>query len=255
MINNVAKIKLDLMKVFDEISREFNATRKKPWNEVYLVAKKGTILVDLGCGPGRNSIAAIQEGSEVLAIDLSQNMLKTTLRKAEKISKKYLLHAIKCDLNHLPVKSNSTDSAICLATIHHIPTLRERINALKEIRRILKPNGKLILSVWAKYQPRFFKKLPKMLWNYITRQVQEFGDIYVPWKSRKGTFQRFYHLFSKRETVKMIEASGLKIVKVYGKSFKSRFFHENHIAIAIKSTTNMDRINKLKATMVLLGCD
>ncbi|MCS7364965.1 MAG: class I SAM-dependent methyltransferase [archaeon GB-1867-035] len=233
--NNVTKIKLDLMKVFDEISKEFDATRRRSWNEVHLVAKKGTLLIDLGCGSGRNSIAAIQSGSEVLAIDLSRSMLKITLRKAEKINKKYLLHTLKCDLNYLAVKSNSIDSVICLATIHHIPTSRERINALKEIKRIMKPNGKLILSVWAKYQPRFFKKLPKMLWNYITRQVQEFGDIYVPWKTKKGTFQRFYHLFSKRETVKMVKASGLKIIRVYGKSFKSKFFHENHVVIAIKS--------------------
>lgn len=235
MSDSISKVKLDLMKVFDEISEEFDRTRTKPWEEVYLITRKGALIVDLGCGSGRNSTAAIQQGCEVLAIDLSQKMLKITLSKAEEISKKYLLHTLICDLNHLAIKSNSIDSAICLATIHHIPTFKERVNALKEIQRILKPNGKLILSVWAKYQPRFFKKIPKMLWKYISSQVQEFGDIHIPWKTKRGTFQRFYHLFSKREAIKMTKASGFKIIKVYGKSFKSKLFSENHIVIAVNA--------------------
>lgn len=235
MNSYVSKVKRDLMKVFDEISKEFNATRRKPWEEVYLVSKKDALIVDLGCGSGRNSIAAIQQGCEVLAIDLSRKMLKITLNKAEKINRKYLLHTLNCDLNYLAIKSNSIDSVICLATIHHIPTFKERVNALKEISRVLKPNGKLILSVWAKYQPRFFKKLPKMLWSYITRQVQEFGDIYIPWKTKRGTFLRFYHLFSRREAVKVTRAAGFRIIRVYGKSFKSKLFAENHIIIAVKS--------------------
>lgn len=235
MNNYITRIKLELMRVFNEISKEFDVTRRKPWSEVYLVAKRSSLIVDLGCGSGRNSIAAIKEGCEVIGVDLSREMLKLTSTKAKKIKRNYMLHTLNCDLSHLAIKSNSIDSAICLATLHHIPTFKERVKALKEISRILKPKGKLVVSVWAKYQPRFLKKLPKMVWNYITGRVREFGDIYVPWRTGRGTFPRFYHLFSRREIVRTVEAAKLKIIKVYGKSFKSKVFDENHLVIAIKN--------------------
>jgi len=237
-VNDLFRVKRHLMMIFNEISREFDATRRRPWDEIYLIAKKDQLIADVGCGSGRHAIAAIECGSEVLAIDLSRDMLRIALNKSRVIGKSYLLHPILCDMNFMPLRGEVIDGAACLATIHHIPSKSARIAALNEIFRALKPNGMLVLSVWAKYQPRFFSKIPAMLWKYVTGKVREFGDTYVPWRSRKGTFHRFYHLFSRREAVQTVGEAGFKVIKVYGKSFKSRFFAENHVVIGVKAPTS-----------------
>ncbi len=234
MNNKILEIKLSLMKIFDEIALEFNATRRKPWSEAYHVIERNALIIDLGCGSGRHSILIAKNNCEVIAADIAKGMVKLVNEKALKENLKHLIHPLICDLNHLPFKNNSINHALCLATLHHIPLKRNRVEALNEIYRILKVNGKLVLSVWAKFQPRFFRKLPLMIWQYLTGRVDEFGDIYVPWKSRKGVFMRFYHLYSKREILNELSKTKFKILKTYGKSFKSKIFAENHIIIAIK---------------------
>ena len=49
-----------------------------------------------------------------------------------------------CDLSQIPVAENKYDMVICTQTLEHIP---EPKKVLKEFYRILKPGGKLLLSV------------------------------------------------------------------------------------------------------------
>ncbi len=232
--NFTIQVKRALMMIFNEIALEFNATRRRPWSEAHHVIEGGALIVDLGCGSGRHSVLAAKHGCEVIAVDLARGMVELVNMKAHELGLKHLIHPLICDMNYLPFRGDSINHALCLATIHHIPLKMNRVKALREVYRVLKANGKLVVSVWAKFQPRFFRKIPSMIWSYLTGKVSEFGDIYVPWKSRKGVFMRFYHLYSRREILGELSNANFRIVKVYGKSFKSKFFAENHVVVAVK---------------------
>ncbi len=218
----------EIIRVFDEIAEEYAATRVRPWEEAYLF-KVGPVL-DLGSGPGRHAKVMAERGIRVVAADISKRMLEIALERASNFS--HIVDAVICEMSNLPFRDKSFRGVLFLAAIHHIRGNENRLNVLREVKRVLKDKGMLVISAWALYQRRFLKKIPKMLFNRVIGKVREFGDTYVPWKSRKGTFMRFYHLFTKRELVRLVREAGFRIEKVYGKSFKSRFLSENHLVVA-----------------------
>ena len=52
----------------------------------------------------------------------------------------------------LPYRDNIFDAVISIGVIHHLTTRERRIQALKELARILCPGGKLMVYVWAMEQ-------------------------------------------------------------------------------------------------------
>ena len=57
-----------------------------------------------------------------------------------------------CDNLNLPMKDESLDAALSIAVIHHIATVERRVRALRELARVLRVGGKVMISVWAMEQ-------------------------------------------------------------------------------------------------------
>lgn len=57
-----------------------------------------------------------------------------------------------CDNLSLPFRDESFDAVLSVAVIHHFATTERRVGALKELARLLRIGGKLIISVWAMEQ-------------------------------------------------------------------------------------------------------
>ncbi len=213
----------EIQRIYDEIAENFNHTRSRPWPEVELV--KGSPILDLGCGNGRHSAYLEEKGFEVICADISLGMLKVAARK-------FKGERVQCNAANLPFRDESFSTVLYIATLHHLPSRELRLESLKEIRRVLKGGGKVIVSVWALFQPRFFKKLPIILLNPIRRR--ELGDLYVPWRTRGRIYQRYYHLFTRRELIDLVREAGFSEITYYKRNFKSKWFAENHVVVAIK---------------------
>lgn len=54
-----------------------------------------------------------------------------------------------CDNLDLPFRDECFDAVLSLSVIHHFATAERRIRAIRELARILKVGGKIIISVWA----------------------------------------------------------------------------------------------------------
>ena len=94
---------------------------------------KGKIL-DLGCGDGDYSIALKEQGFDVMAGDID----KERFRYAGQIPFEY------CDITKtLPFKNSTFDYLLLMEVVEH---LRNPYDVLKEINRIIKSGGSLILS-------------------------------------------------------------------------------------------------------------
>jgi 2-polyprenyl-3-methyl-5-hydroxy-6-metoxy-1,4-benzoquinol methylase len=104
-------------------------------------------FLDVGCGLGRHSIYMAKHGFDVSTIDLSEQAVKHTLDWAEKEN----LDVKTCVSNmlHLPFADNAFDCIMAYNVIYHTDTNGFR-TALKEIRRVLKPNGELFLTLISK---------------------------------------------------------------------------------------------------------
>lgn len=103
--------------------------------------RKGTgKLIDLGCGTGRHTVAALKLGYEVTAIDYVKHCLEVTESRVESMGKqaKYIQN----DDIDIPLETGSTDVVIAWGSIFY--NKRNRIiEFLKEVRRVLKEDGEI----------------------------------------------------------------------------------------------------------------
>ncbi|MCX8169723.1 MAG: methyltransferase domain-containing protein [Candidatus Methanomethyliaceae archaeon] len=216
-----------IIEVFDSIAEDFDRTRRKIWRSLEDAGPfSENIILDLGAGSGRNSRYMAERGARlIIAADVSIGMLRRLIMK---LNNRNIIEPIRCDALYLPFKSSIFDKVIFIATIHHIPEKRNRVKVMEEIYRVLKKNGILLITAWARVQLRFLKRLPSMIRMYI--KGYEFGDLFVPWKDK----MRFYHLFTLRELKSLVKNSGFIIEKSYGEKVNSKIFAENCVVVARK---------------------
>ena len=94
--------------------------------------------VDIGCGSGRYSKYLKSKGADVLAVDKNPEMF------CENDEINFVIGL----MNDVPVMDNSYYLVLSIGVIHNAVTLNEYIAALKEIYRILKKDGKALISVF-----------------------------------------------------------------------------------------------------------
>lgn len=182
---------------FDKIADHFDKTRNRPWEEVvkFLKIRKGRTL-DLGCGNGRHIIVGNEIGHEMVGIDASMNLIKIAKRKTNSDT-----DFIRANAKRLPFKNNTFDNVIYIATIHHLK--KGRVQSLKEVKRILKQGGEILVSAWARESDR---------WDLEEGE----NDVIVPWNREDGkVIDRFYHLYTLEELIEDIEKSKLEVIKSF----------------------------------------
>lgn len=59
-----------------------------------------------------------------------------------------------CDCLQLPLRDGVADGVISIAVLHHLATRERRLQALDEMRRVLAPGGRALVTVWAKDQTK-----------------------------------------------------------------------------------------------------
>lgn len=110
--------------------------------------------MDLGCGLGRHSIYMAKKGLSVTAADLSDfglNHLKEWAAQ-EQLSVKTAV----CDMEALPFEDNSFDCVLCYNVIYHAGRAGV-IKTLAELKRVLKPDGELFLTMLSKKSDGFLR--------------------------------------------------------------------------------------------------
>lgn len=97
----------------------------------------GQRVLDLGCGPGDGTVIITGAGATGIGLDYSLGMLGSA--RGEPMLAGRLCRG---DAGLLPFRDASFDKVVCTNSFHHYPDHRA---ALKEIARVLKPGGLLVL--------------------------------------------------------------------------------------------------------------
>ena len=155
-------------------------------NEVKKIINKDDLILDYGCGPGTFSIKLSKlTNKNVHSVDISKQFLE----ECEKSKKKYNSDNIKTQLiegNKLPFNNDYFDKVLLFDVIHH---LEEPEIALREIYRVLKKNGKIII-----YEPNKLNPLIALmhLIDPIERGLLKFGTKKNLFKSfKKSKFKNY----------------------------------------------------------------
>ena len=99
----------------------------------------GLRVADLGCGTGRNAIALAVAGTEVTALDFSNEMLAQARQKPGAGRVRFIVHDL---ANPLPLESDSYDRVLCSLALEHVQDLGV---AFREMARICRPEGRVII--------------------------------------------------------------------------------------------------------------
>ncbi len=173
---------------------------------------KGKKVLDIGCGCGRTTINLYRMGYEVIGIDISKEMIGQAKKNFKDIP---FLVMSACDLKF---KDNYFDNILfSLNGIDYIFPKQKRLKALKEIYRVLKPNGVFIFSShnswWVPITPWQFKTIIQNIFSLdilkeYRMEVHSFGKL--------KTY--FGNPFSQINQAKEI---GFKLLDFRGRWFKS----------------------------------
>lgn len=110
--------------------------------------RQGMTVLDLGCGSGAFIpfvARAVGDGGKVYAVDIQPAMLRQLERKLARAENQDIknIELKQASAYHLPFEDRSLDLVYMVTVLQEIP---DRGRALREIKRVLKPNGILAVT-------------------------------------------------------------------------------------------------------------
>jgi len=146
-VNDLSELQKSEMEVRDKQYRMPPTNGVNAWDLPEIDAVRAALgkyravsILDAGCGAGRVN-HAIRNAEGFLGIDFAwegltrfQNPAGTTTELAQG------------DITRMPVRDKVFDLALCCSVLSHLPTLELRSQLLRELARVLKPGGRLILT-------------------------------------------------------------------------------------------------------------
>jgi tRNA (uracil-5-)-methyltransferase TRM9 len=216
---------LDQQEVFDRMAPGWYSRRhwtifRHELEELAERWQKGRLL-NIGCGHGADFLP-FSRGFELYGLDFSAEMLRYAGKYARKFN--FEPNLVKADAARLPFAADTFDQVISVAAYHHIEDAGGRQEAFNELRRVLKPGGEALVTVWNHRQPAFWGK-PK--------------EVRVRWRTKEAELFRYYYLFSRGEAEKTARKAGLKILRSYAESayhFPIKYFSRNICLLLAKTT-------------------
>lgn len=197
-------------------SEELKATEKIILDKCCFPRAK---VLDVGCGAGRTSINLYNLKCKVAAIDYSKNMIARAKTKYKTIPIKFLV----MDAKKLDFSDNTFD--FCFFSFNGLDYLypeKDRLIALKEIYRVLKPGGYFSFSSHnSLFIPNTVTRLKSFLRTIVKLQIfsyrwdfQDFGPVIT-------------HVISPASQIKQLKALNFKNIEIISK------FSNNFLTISL----------------------
>lgn len=112
------------------------------WGRGFLEIDGTDTVIDLGCGGGRNVEFFLTKAEKVYGIYYSSTSVEIASKLNEKEIKAGRCEIIQADVTVLPFEDESVDIVSAFETIYFWPNLE---SSFKEIYRVLKPKGQLLI--------------------------------------------------------------------------------------------------------------
>ncbi|MBI4215595.1 MAG: class I SAM-dependent methyltransferase [Parcubacteria group bacterium] len=241
MNSDVARKIIQLNKTsYDQIARSFSDTRFYPWPILkYLLqhCPPQAKILDVGCGNGRllellaGTCPAVAGGDyDYTGVDSSRHLVELAWEKwRNKIGQAQFL--VKDILDPLPFPDSFFDSVFCIAVLNHIPSRELQLVVLKEIYRILRPGGYLLMTNFNLWHFNFkgkgvfnyiIKRMNRQdgLWNYLEKyniSPRDLGirDVMTLWQGGGKPAPLYYYAFTLGELKKLAREAGFQVIEQF----------------------------------------
>jgi len=179
---------------WESLAHEWDRARRRAWPAVAAFAESFGApdhVLDVAAGNGRHGVLANKNGADVVAADFSRSLLAFAHERG--------LSVVQSDARDLPFAASTFDGALFVAGLHCIPGRAARVGALAELRRVVKPGGRALVTVWSRFREKGARG-----WFL--------ADADVPW----GDVARYYHFYTPVELVADCKAAGWRDVRLSG---------------------------------------
>jgi len=176
----------------------------------------GSVVLEVGGGDGTDASKLLDSELIVIQSDISVGMVKKAKTKVspDQINSSSI-HVV-CDAEQIPCKSGSVDAVIIVAALHHLPSPEV---FFKEVNRVLKPGGLLVVGFEPNTWPYFviYPLLKRMGELLGVRKRFKFTEISIADQETKGFNEKDLRLF--------LQAGNLEIVELQRVWFLNGFIH------------------------------
>jgi len=156
---------------FDKVAKQWDEMRESFFSEnvrekAFTVARvqQGELAADIGAGTGFITEGLVQRGLKVIAVDQSEVMIKEMREKFHSVD---TVNYRVGDINSLPIKDKEVDYVFANMLLHHVEKPKA---AIKEMTRILKSSGVLVITDLDEHKFEFLKTEQHDRWMGFKRE-------------------------------------------------------------------------------------
>jgi ubiquinone/menaquinone biosynthesis C-methylase UbiE len=180
---------------------------------------KGKVL-EIACGTGRIYLELLKNGIDAYGIDISQNMLKILEKKAKDLGLKPKIK--KADMRNFKLNQKFSLISIPFTSFLHNLTIEDQIKTLKNVRKHLESNGKLILD--------FFFPNPEVILKRYGKEIKEI----IKTKDRKYIrVTKSYFIDEPNQIVETINILKEKDRTIWRQKFRVAFIYKREFELLL----------------------
>jgi ubiquinone/menaquinone biosynthesis C-methylase UbiE len=150
--------------LFEALAERFKVSG---WRRLLFQQVKGSTMLEVGVGTGKN-FPYYPPGREITAIDLSEGMLSRAKKKLANSPSSARINLKTMDVQKLDMEAGSFDTAVATFVFCSVPN---PVLGMREVRRVLKPSGKLILLEHVLSERPVLRFLMKLMNPIIVRII------------------------------------------------------------------------------------
>lgn len=183
-------------------------------NDVFSKPDSAEVIADFGCGTARALLPQVERGYRGVGIDLSWAMLRRVKDSAAQLNLD--VECIQANLVQMQaISDDAFDHGICLfSTLGMIKGRENRQTALKEMARVIRPQGQFVLHIHNYWYNLFDPGGP---WWLLRNRLQslwnkdvEAGDKHYPYR---GLTNMFLHVFRESEIKHDLSQAGWEVTR------------------------------------------
>ncbi len=158
-------------------------------------------ILDVGCGDGFyiHIVSKLGQKIEIIGVDTDDNALRSARKNLPKLKS---IKLIKASILRLPLESESFDIVIISEVLEHLDS---DLLGLKEVRRVLKRDGMVLISVPNLNFP--------FLWDPVNFILQNYFGTHIKSGFWAGIWNQHQRLYKKDQLVRILKKTRFKNIE------------------------------------------
>jgi len=219
---------------YEHIADQFSRSRQHSWGDFSVfdsLVKDGAVILDIGCGNGR--LFSYLSGKKIsyTGIDSSPSFIALAQEtyRPHSPAPQFVVGDILALDTISEIRGKNFDIITMIASFHHIPQRSQALEALKQIRHFLAPQGLLCMENWNLWR---FEKSRKTVLGALQNRLQvsplpweqqygisRFGlglyDVVTEWQSGRARGFLYYHAYTIRALRSLLREAGYTDARSY----------------------------------------